>query len=519
MGEVRKEEIVERRYLVSAEEMKQYDKNTIEYYGIPSLVLMERAALSVYEELTRRVPADRKVKVLVAAGCGNNGGDGIAIGRMLMLQGYQVQVCLIGERTKCTEQTRQQLAIWEKYGCSVQSKIEETEYDIMVDALFGIGLSRRVEGIYGEVIDRINRMKQNGGKKVLVCAVDIPSGIHTDTGEVMGTAVRADLTVTFGFEKLGHILYPGCEYAGEVVCADIGITKESFLGESPRVYTYGQKVNYLMPPRNRGGNKGTFGKVLIIAGSRNMSGACELCARSCYRTGAGMVKIITEEANREIIQQDIPEALFSTCLTKADMEWADCMVIGPGLGKSAAAYEMLKTVLTESEKPLLIDADGLNLLAESAELREYLEKKSSQSGAARRTIIITPHLGEFAGLYGCSVAEAKKDILNKPGELAERFGCTVVCKDARTVVAAAGEESIFLNTTGNDGMATAGMGDVLAGIIGGLLAQGMKALEAAALGVYLHGTAGDAAAAVYGHYGLMAGDVVELLGAVTLQEE
>lgn len=500
-----------KKYLVSAEEMKRYDRNTITYFGIPSLVLMERAALAVADEIEKRFGKGQRI--LVVAGCGNNGGDGIGAGRILWQRGHRVAVYLCGNRERCSRETRIQIAIIEKYGCPVQSKIEDGEYDIIVDALFGIGLSRSVEGVHAQAIERIN------GSGAYVCAVDIASGICTDSGAVLGTAVRADLTVTFAFEKLGHVLYPGCEYTGEVFCADIGITKDSFLDMEPGAYAYTGYAYGRLPERNAGGNKGSFGKVLVIAGSMNMSGACELCARSAYRMGAGMVKIITPEENRVIVQQNIPEAMLRTYGSgemeeafyqglREDMEWADCMVIGPGLGKSGIAYELLKTVMSQSYKPLVIDADGLNLIAEKEDL-------AGLTGGGRQ-IILTPHLGEFAKLCGCTVEDAKKRILAAPLELAEKYGCVVVCKDARTVVADCSENTVYINTTGNDGMATAGMGDVLAGVIGGLLAQGMAPGEAARLGVYIHGLAGDTAAENKGRYALMAGDMIEQFEKITL---
>lgn len=508
----------QKRYFVTAKEMKKYDKNTIEYYGVPSLVLMERAAVAAAEEIQERsVPEQR---VLIVAGCGNNGGDGIAVGRILHQRGYLVEVCLIGERSRCSEETEKQLQIIEKYGCPVQNKIGDGEYDIIVDALFGIGLSRELEGIYAQAVEAMN------AKNTYICALDIPSGIHADTGAVMGTAVKAKLTVTFGFEKLGHILYPGCQYAGEVVCRDIGITKESFLGENPQVYSYKNAVHRLMPRRDTGGNKGTFGKVLVIAGSVNMSGACELCARSCYRTGAGMVKVVTPEENRVIVQQDIPEALLSTYRVGQSQEvfrqtmeeemlqafsWADCIAIGPGLGKGEEAKRLLNWAITKTHKPLVIDADGIYLLAESEELREYLVRNKG-----KRSVIMTPHVGEFARLYGCTVEEVKTSLLMKTKELADLYGCVMVCKDARTVVASYKKTELYLNALGNDGMATAGMGDVLTGIISGMLAQGMSAEEAAYAGVYMHAVAGDRVAEERGRYALMAGDVIEVLGKLTL---
>lgn len=504
------------KYFVTAQEMKTYDNATIHHFKVPSLVLMERAALAATEEIEKRFGTDKKV--LIAAGCGNNGGDGIAIGRLLRQRGYEVDITLIGRMEQCSEETSRQIAIIQKYGCILQGKFQDKEYDIIIDALFGIGLSRKVEGDYARAIEKIN------DAKAFVCSVDIPSGINADTGEIMNIAVKADLTVTFAFEKLGHILYPGCEYAGELKCKEIGITRESFLLREPRVYSYEdyyrQNAMPLLPARDNSGNKGTFGKVLVIAGSKNMSGACELCAKAAYRIGAGMVKIVTPEENRIMMQSKVPEALLTTYSSdsdkqflnkmknnfRQDMEWADCIIIGPGLGKSEMASFLLSEVLRESGKPLIIDADGINLLAGSEELITYLR---NHHNTGKRQIILTPHIVEFKRLYGGTVDEIKRDRLDKAKELADLLGCVVVCKDARTVVASHRKESIFINTTGNNGMATAGSGDVLAGIIGGLLTQGMQAEDAAETGVYLHGILGDRASDHMGHHAVMAGDLIE----------
>lgn len=510
--------VLEKGYIVTAGEMREYDRNTIQHFGMPSMVLMERAALAVAEEIEKRsVPG---MQVLIVAGCGNNGGDGIAAGRILRQHGYAVDFCLIGDREKCSGETKAQCGMIEKYGCPLQDKIGNKEYDIIVDALFGIGLSRNLEGQFAKAVQEINE------SKAFVCSVDIPSGIHTDSGEIMGEAVKANLTVTFAFKKPGHILYPGCGYCGEIICGDIGITQESFLGQNPKIYTfYGAPLDG-MPDRNGDGNKGTFGKVLVIAGSAGMSGACELCARSVYRMGAGMVKILTPEENRIIVQTNLPEALLSTYQVQEagktetagdlrqrlekDMEWADCILIGPGIGKGREACAMLEQVLAESKKPLVIDADGLNLLAENENLRQLLKGCIKE----KRDVVLTPHLAEFARLFGSTVEDIKRNLLHRPKEMAEKYGCIVVCKDARTVVAAPSSKEIYLNTSGNDGMATAGMGDVLTGVIGGLMAQGMDGRKAACLGVYIHGKAGDEAAKIKGRYGLMARDVINGLSEV-----
>ena len=332
------------KYLVTSREMKQYDANTTEQIGIPGMVLMERAALAVASLITKRFGEDgaEKSKVLVLAGVGNNGGDGLAVARLLAECGYQVCVCYVGNLKKASEQWKQQRKILEHYPVSIicleetGSKIPEEEYTILVDALFGVGLTREITGKYAWAVEDFNR--RNGFK----IAVDIPSGVDADCGRILGCAVRADVTVTFGFCKRGLVLYPGCENAGEVITAAIGISEGSFFGKNPEMFYLDEDVRALVPKRNSAGNKGTFGKVLLAAGSRNMAGAALLSAEAAYRVGTGMVKVITPEENRMILQEMLPEALLGTTEDLPEsMKWADVIAVGPGLGKSVEALDSL----------------------------------------------------------------------------------------------------------------------------------------------------------------------------------
>ncbi|MBQ6886713.1 MAG: NAD(P)H-hydrate dehydratase [Lachnospiraceae bacterium] len=493
-------------YIVSAEEMRTYDTNTIEKFHVPAVVLMERAALGVVEVIFKVCGKNRK-KVLIAAGTGNNGADGIAVGRLLMQEGFQVTFFLAGEKGRFSELMKLQVDIIESYGGKICTVFPEDEYDMIVDALFGIGLTRALEGSFKEVVRKINESKS---WKV---SVDMPSGIHTDTGEVMGEAVRADATVTFAYRKLGMVLYPGCEYAGEVYVKQIGITEESFERKMPKVFSYKEPVKSLLPKRRPDGNKGTFGKVLVIAGSKNMSGACLLSAEAALRTGCGMVRILTEKENKTILGEKLPEAILGLYETKEEMkeqlqkgcEWADCILAGPGCGINEDTEEKLKFVLKACEKPIVIDADGLNVISENLSLYNSLKTSIIEK---KRTVILTPHLGEFSRLHGKSVSEIKKAFIAEAESYAMECGCVLVCKDVRTVVCKKGE-NVYLNMSGNCGMATAGSGDVLAGVITGLLAQKMEAFEAAVLGVYLHGKAGDMAAMEKNEYTLIAGDLIK----------
>ncbi|MBQ6807372.1 MAG: NAD(P)H-hydrate dehydratase [Lachnospiraceae bacterium] len=499
-------------YLVSQDEMKQYDKNTIEYFKVPSLVLMERAALVTVEQL-RKEKGNDSFHVLVISGCGNNGGDGFAIGRLLMLQGCKVDFVLLGKKEKCSEETALQIAIVEQYGKRIYDRIPKDEYDIVIDAIFGIGLSRDIGGIYKETIEEINR------SDAYVCAVDIPSGVHADSGQILGCAIEADLTVTYGFRKIGQYLYPGTSYCGKIVCGNMGIDEKSFLETVPKYYTYTNLEDVKLPIRRPDGNKGTFGKVLVIAGSDSMCGAALMAGKSVFRMGAGMVRIVTHVVNREVLQQTMPEAMITTYEKKPFPEeleknfaWADCILIGPGMGTGELAKWLLHSCLQKSTLPMVIDADGLNLLAE--EMKDGWKNLSKG-----RKIILTPHLGEFSGLFGCSTSDAKENLLTYPKQLADQTGCIVVCKDARTIVAAPDRSEQYINTSGNAGMATAGSGDVLAGVIAGLVAQGMEADKAAISGVYLHGLAGDQAAALLGERSMMATDMIEQLTELNRKKE
>lgn len=498
------------RYLVTAQEMKQYDKNTIEKIKIPGMVLMERAAFSVFEQIQKRFgqfESNEEKTVFILAGMGNNGGDGLALARLLADAGYLVDVHCIGDENKASEQWKKQRVILSSYPITITDadtgrKTKDKEYTIYVDALFGIGLSGEVTGEYARAIDLFNAGK---GYKV---ALDVPSGVDSDTGCVHGCAVKADLTVTFGFCKRGLVLFPGCEYAGEVVTADIGISDISFFGETPEMFAFDKSdvhLSKLLPERLQAGNKGTFGKVLLIAGSLNMAGAAMLSARAVYRTGVGMVKIISSSENRVILQEVLPEALFGTIEDlEAGLEWADVIAIGPGLGKGEEALFCLQKVIGESSLPILIDADGLNLLAENESLRQKLIVQRD------RAVILTPHIGELSRLTKESVEILKEDTAAAGKRLAEELHAVVVAKDARTFICAEAEP-VCVNLYGNSGMATAGSGDVLSGVIAGLMAQGVPAFSAACNGVALHALAGDAAACEHGEHALMAGDIVEYI--------
>lgn len=530
------------KILVNSREMKECDTRTIESLKVPSMVLMERAALSVVEEIKeRRIPCER---CLVVCGQGNNGGDGLAVARMLSQKGSHVTVYCPMEEGRATKEARRQYEIVREYGISVVEELPRKEdFSLIIDAIFGIGLTREVEGQWKDVIEALNEME---GYKV---AVDIPSGINGDTGQVMGCAFRADLTVTFAYAKPGLLLYPGYAYSGRVVTKDIGIDQYSWGHWKPSAFTFEQAdLSHCLPQRQNYSNKGSYGRVLVIAGRKNMAGAAYFSGKAAAVTGCGLVKILTAEENRTILQQLMPEAVLET-LPKEEagealeafngqadfreklllnLQWADVIVLGPGLGTGPRAQLIVKTLLelpgmrntcedirTEADasrnvpwkKPLILDADALNILSDHLEWRE----------AYPGPVIVTPHMGEMARLTGRTIEDIRASLPACAKAFAKTHNVICVLKDARTVTACV-DGSYYINTSGNNGMATGGTGDVLTGVIAGLIAQGMEPDMAAAFGVFLHGSAGDIAVKETGQYSMMASDLIEGIRQITRKE-
>lgn len=483
--------------LTDSRQMKQCDENTIHHFKVPSLVLMERAALWVVEEIEKQVPEGSRI--LLVCGAGNNGGDGLAAGRILWQKGYYVTIVMPGNTDQISEETNRQKEMVEVYGIEILTKMPIANFDVVVDALFGIGITRELQGIYLETVKQMNRME---GYKI---AVDIPSGIHADNGTVMGEAFCADVTVTFAFQKLGTIFYPGAEYSGRVKVRDIGICAESFLGQAVKMWEIEETDLLHLPKRKEYSNKGTFGKVLVAAGCKNMAGAAFLSGKAAYIAGAGFVKIYTAEANRQIIQQLLPEAVVETYDPNENLsnkleeaiKKADVIVAGPGIGVGESSERIIKTILQNANVPVILDADGLNIISNH---REWLKE-------AKYPIIITPHLGEMARLVQKSIIDIQKQLLQVAQEFAKEYNVICILKDARTVTALP-DGTVFINTSGNNGMATAGTGDVLTGVLAGLIAQGMDENIAAPVGVYLHGSGGDCILKETGTYSMTSQDII-----------
>lgn len=496
------------KYFLNSHQMKAADRYTIQEEGVPAVDLMERAAAGCImvmekEELDLSHPC-------VVCGSGNNGGDGFAIARILAEKGYPVQVFFVGTEAHCTEENRYQMRLLREKGVSIGNEYIPGEYSIIIDALFGVGLSREVIGRYYQIIQQMNQ------NKAVKFAVDIPSGISTDQGNVMGIAFRADYTVTFQTEKLGLALCPGREYAGKVMIADVGINTAKVIDRDDTAFTL-ESADYqkLLPDRPEDSNKGNFGKLLIIAGSKGMAGAAYLNAMAAYMAGAGLVQIYTPEENRVVLQSLLPEAII-TAYDLYDqgelirlLKWADTVCIGSGIGKSDKSRKILRTTMEYVQVPCLIDADGLNLIAEH---QKYMNETILEN------LVITPHMKEMSRLLGTDVAELKARRLELMNDFVKRYPVTCILKDARTIVASS-NEPIYINLSGNVAMAKAGSGDVLAGIVSGLMAQGMSCRDASILGTYLHGKAGDYARKDRGVYSVMARDLIEYLPDVFLELE
>ncbi|WP_455194445.1 NAD(P)H-hydrate dehydratase [Eubacterium ramulus] len=497
------------KYILNSREMKLCDENTMRRRGMLSAVLMERAALATMQEIVKRYP-NPVTKVLVVCGSGNNGGDGVAVARLLYLKGYNVTIYFAGNREKATEETKRQMFIAEQYGVKISDEYPKDIVDVIVDALFGIGLSREVTGKYAEILQK---MTEQDGYKV---AVDIASGISADTGAVMGTAFAADLTVTFGFIKAGQLLYPGAEYTGELKVADIGIDEQSLYEIKPELKMLEISDLNRLPRRVNRSNKGSYGKLLILAGSEQMAGAAVFAAKAAYRMGCGLVRVATVEENRMILQEQVPEAVLAVYNNGTDvvefvetqLHWADAVVAGPGIGQSDLSERMLYELLKRIQVPCLCDADALNLLSKHPDWWKQVQSP----------LVITPHLGEMARLSGRLITEIRDRLVQTAQEFAMEHQITVVLKDARTITAQPDGQS-YINVSGNHGMATAGAGDVLSGVIGALLAQKLDMHLAAALGVFIHGLAGDAAAERVGHCAMMASDIVDGLMDVLRKQE
>ena len=508
--------------LVTAEHMRELDRRTIEDLGVPSLVLMENAGRSTYQILRREFPG-LTGPVVVLAGRGNNGGDGFVVARYLANDGIPVTVYLLAARDQVQGDALVNLKILAKLNVELVEILGEdrlndvlhhmSRAELVVDALLGTGLNSPVRGLFAEVIDRVNRTRTK------VLAVDIPSGLSADTGEPLGEAVEADVTVTYGFPKIGQILPPGRDLVGRLWQVDISIPAD-FAEDAATELAEAALMRKLLPPRPFASHKGTFGHLVVVAGSAGKTGAATMSSEAALRSGAGLVTTAVPASLNDILEVKLTEAmtlplpeagaraLGEGALSPLNDFLADktAVALGPGLGTHPETQELVRTLVRDCPLPLVIDADGLNALAGQPEVIKG-------AGGPR---ILTPHPGEMGRLLGISSKEVQSQRLEVAKNFAAAHGVWVVLKGAQTIVAAP-DGYLSLNPTGNPVLASGGTGDVLTGLIGGFLAQGLSPWDAARLGVYLHGLAADYLEEVMGPRGHIAGDLLTWLPELLME--
>lgn len=491
--------------ILTACQMQASDRYTIDGLLIASAVLMERASYAIAEraEHVIRSGACRNSLVLCVCGTGNNGGDGIACARILAERGIMADLFFVGNPEHRSKDNREQTESAKRCGIRILEDADFTEYGLIVDALFGIGLARPVGGTFAETIGRIN------GSGAYVIAADIPSGLEADTGRILGCAVRADETVTMQYKKPGQLLLKGKEYCGKLTAAGIGI-REAPDRKKPALFALTKEdLPDLLPARTPDGNKGTYGKLLVAAGSEEMAGAAYFAAKAALISGCGMVKILTHERNRSVLLSLLPEAMLRTYSSdqeaenalREELRWCDAAAAGPGLGTSVRTGRLIR-ILLERGLPLVLDADAVNVLQGPEELKSLV----------KGPVFLTPHPGEAARFVSRTIPGIREDLTGTGLSLAEETGAVFVMKDACTCTAFP-DGRVFLNPGGNDGMGTAGSGDVLTGILGGLLARfaGGKLPDcrmAGPLAVYIHGLAGDQAARRWGRSSVTASAIL-----------
>lgn len=495
----------------SVEQMRQLDQTAIDQFGIPELILMENAGLAAFHVLDREIKW-RDKHCLVCCGIGNNGGDGFVIARKLHSFGASVEVCILGKPEAFKGVAKANLDILSHLPIEVQSvnRIDAiaasiATADIIVDAIFGTGLSRQVSGLFAAIIENIN------ASDATVLSVDIPSGVHGDSGQVMGTAVQADYTVTFGLPKIGNLLYPGYGHGGSLFVSHISFPPTMY---TPEHFTIEINQPPTLPGRPPDAHKGTFRQVLVIAGAANYYGAPYFAARSVLKAGGGYVRLASPASITPFIATQGSEIVFlpqsetdqgSIALDNRDdlldlSENMDLVIIGPGLSLHPETQELVRQLSSNITKPLIIDGDGITALCQHPELI------SSRSAGT----ILTPHLGEMSRLSGQPISNLNANRIELLQQATDDLNAIIVLKGAHSLIAYP-DQHVYINMSGNSGMATAGSGDVLNGTIAAMYGLGLSLEDAVRKGVMIHGLAGDLAAQQYGEDGLTAQDILASL--------
>lgn len=512
-------------HVLSGAEMRALDEFAIKQIGIPAMVLMENAGASVASVLTEALEETLdhpKTQLCILCGPGNNGGDGLVAARHLRMAGFDPAVAVVGKRLEqLNGECAAQAAIWRNLDHELIVVQDAADIGrlgdrfgdsrlVFIDALFGTGLEREVLGVYGQAIDWMNNAAD------FIVSVDLPSGLHADDGRGLGHLVRADMTVTLAHPKRGLFIGEGPEAAGEIVIADIGIPKEiaARLKVAPVTMIDNQMIRDCFPARRKGSHKGENGHVLIVAGSAEKSGAAVLACKAAMRGGAGLVTLATPESAHKLIKPKLLEVMSVRLpenkgggitadvweTLEASMKGKQVVAVGPGLTNDEGLRRLIIQLLKHSRVPIVLDADGINAIAADPELLK----------SAKAPVVLTPHPGEMARLLKSDTEHIQWERLSVAKEFTRRYGVYLVLKGAYSLVANP-DGGIYINPTGNPGMATAGMGDVLTGLIAAYIAQGLKLEEALLAAVYNHGKAGDQVYLRKGDRGMIASDVVEEL--------
>jgi NAD(P)H-hydrate epimerase len=530
--------------LLTAAEMRRLDRATIEGGFVPGHELMERAGAGVVVAMERRYGAPLGLRVLVLSGPGNNGGDGFVAARILRAHGADVSVGLLGTPERVGGDARSHLERMQAEGTAAAALGSEDDlarliasrdaWDFALDAVLGTGARGDPEGLAAAAVQALRELDERGTH---VIAVDLPTGVNADTGAIARRAVRADLTVTFGAPKRGHFLYPGRAFAGALEIVDIGLVESD--GDPagfPFTLATEEEIALRLPVRDPRAHKGSVGRVLIAGGAPGLTGAVTLAARAATRAGAGYVQCAVPAGLNAILEGKLTEemtlpmpeggsgalAFGAAGAILRHAAGVDALVVGSGLSRDRGAAELARHLVASAPCQLVLDADGLNAFTGCADAlalgaaggaRPGPGAARAAGGAAAPARVLTPHLGEMSRLTGIAPPELEARRLDACREWARAWGCVLVLKGAPTVIAEPGGRAC-VNPTGNPGMATAGMGDVLSGMVAALLAQGLAPWDAACAAVYAHGVAGDACARTIGPVGFAAGDVAEALPAV-----
>jgi len=502
--------------LVSAAEMREIDRRAMDDFGVSTLFLMENAGKEIAAAVSQMLTSGSGKRVVILAGKGNNGGDGFVAARHLKEKGIQVVTYLLGEKSEVRGAARENLDRLEEPPREIRSEDDFKEFKdetlrahLLVDALLGTGIRGNIKGLTRATIALLNEAEKP------IISVDVPSGLDADTGKPLGVCVKARQTVTFGLPKLGLFLYPGREFAGEITIVDIGIPTELLTDKGLKINLLdSNEISLLFPHRRGDSHKGDYGHVFILAGSPGFTGAAALSSIAAMRTGAGLVTLGIPESLNLIMEVKLTEVMTLPLAETAAgslslgakkrilqmIEKIDVIALGPGLSTNIETGKLLRGLLGAIEKPVVLDADGLNLLNGDLSLLKN----------ARCSLVITPHPGEAGRLIGVGSKEVQSDRISTARKIASQSGAVVVLKGAATVIANS-QGDVWVNPTGNPGMASGGVGDILTGMIASFIGQGFSGIDAARAAVYIHGKAGDIAAEKIGMPSLIATDIIDNL--------